>query len=732
MLVCHDQRTGTGCGAVNQDNAQFCKQCGRALRFAVQLHNPGEVIGAYRIVRVIGHGGFGAVYEAQETAASARTVALKETFDPDQIQSYQAEFAVLARLQHPHLPRYDNVFTAGGNGYLVMELVPGQSLEEVLKKQGGPLLEAQVLGYALQLCDALAYLHRQTPTILHRDIKPANVRLTPEGLIKLVDFGLVKEGGGTTRHSRRAVTPPYAPPEQWGIGGQHTDPRSDLYALGATLYHLLTGLEPPPATDRISVTPDPLLAPQYVNPSLSATVSDAIVQSMALAVNQRPADAAAFRRSLWGGGTPAPGNAGPRVSSSPPPPPSAPSAPTPTAAKISPAPFPIVQLPPPKQPSRSTGWLWWLLVPGAIAAVIGYIFLSQNATPGPTTGMSYPDTCGGEIVYGQALYGEIPTRGNCSYTFAGQAGDTVDIHMTRQGDGFDPFLQLLDENGDVLVADDDSAGDLNSWIAAYVLPANGVYMISVQDLNFAAGGPFELSLARADVVVTDSAGVPYVYVPAGEFLMGSPDGVGDDDEHPQHTVYLDAFWIMQTEVTNAQYTKCVTAGACSAPNNSRWQDAAYADHPVTDVNWNQATEYAQWVGGRLPTEAEWEKAARGTDGRTYPWGEEQPDQSLANCCDFVNDITPVGSYPAGVGPYGALDMAGNVWEWTADWYASNYYSWSSVQNPTGPDSGVLRVLRGGAFWVDASPVRVAYRLRYSPYVRYRDLGFRVASSSPGS
>ena len=162
MFVCHDQRNGTGCGAVNQDNAQFCKQCGRALRFALQLHNAGEVIGAYRIVRVIGHGGFGAVYEAQEMA-TGQTVALKETFDPDQIQSYQAEFAVLARLQHPHLPRYDNVFTAGGNGYLVMELVmelvPGQSLEEVLKKQGGPLLEAQVLGYALQLCDALAYLN---------------------------------------------------------------------------------------------------------------------------------------------------------------------------------------------------------------------------------------------------------------------------------------------------------------------------------------------------------------------------------------------------------------------------------------------------------------------------------------------------------------------------------------------------------------------------------------------
>lgn len=223
----------------------------------------------------------------------------------------------------------------------------------------------------------------------------------------------------------------------------------------------------------------------------------------------------------------------------------------------------------------------------------------------------------------------------------------------------------------------------------------------------------------------------YIPVPAGEFLMGSPSGVGQDDEHQQHTVYLDAFWIMQTEVTNAQYAKCVAAGACSAPDNSRWQDAAYADHPVTHVDWNQASAYAQWAGGRLPTEAEWEKAARGTDGRTYPWGEETPSATLANCCDFVNDTTPVGSYPAGASPYGALDMAGNVWEWTADWYDGSYYSRSPAQNPTGPDNGSTRVLRSGSFYNDATVVRVAFRLWNDPDYRLRSNGFRVASSSPG-
>jgi len=205
MLICQDQRTGTGCSTENKDGAQFCRQCGRPLHFALQLRNPGDPVGAYCIVGVIGHGGFGAVYLAEDAQHPGRRIALKETFNPDQIQSYQAEFAVLAQLQHPNLPRYYNVFEADGNGYLVMEYVPGQSLEEVLNKQGGPLLETQVMGYLLQICDALACLHSHNPPIIHRDIKPANVRLTPEGLIKLVDFGLVKEGSGATRVSRRGV-----------------------------------------------------------------------------------------------------------------------------------------------------------------------------------------------------------------------------------------------------------------------------------------------------------------------------------------------------------------------------------------------------------------------------------------------------------------------------------------------------------------------------------------------
>jgi len=565
MLICLDQRTGTGCTTENKDGAQFCRQCGRPLRFALQLRNPGDVVGAYRVVSVIGHGGFGAVYLAEALQQPGQRVALKETFDPDQIQSYQAEFAVLARLQHPHLPRYHTVFEADGNGYLVMEYVPGQSLQEVLDRQQGPLLEAQVLGYAIQLCDALAFLHSQNPPLVHRDIKPANVRLTPEGLIKLVDFGLVKEGSGATRSSRRGVTPAYAPPEQWGLGGQHTDPRSDIYALGATLYHLLTGQEPPAATDRISATPDPLAAPRTVNRSISDAVAGAVTGAMAMPIMQRPVDAQAMKRLLLQQG-------------------------------VAPVQAPAVHPPAPSAPRPAP----------------------QEPTPAIT------------------------------------------------------------------------------------------------------------------VTVREFQGIRFAYVPAGEFWMGS-DKVLDpqalEAERPQHKVFLDGFWIAVTPVTNAQYGRGVAAGKCKPPTSRRWQDHVYAEHPVTHIDWESARAFASWMGGRLPTEAEWEKAARGTDRRIYPWGNEAPDRNRCNYNRYVDGTTPVGGYPSGASPYGVLDMAGNVWEWTADWYADHYYSSSPVTNPQGPVKGTNRVLRGGSYIRGAQCVRCSYRYGDSPAIRDDCVGFRIVVSN---
>jgi formylglycine-generating enzyme required for sulfatase activity len=229
-----------------------------------------------------------------------------------------------------------------------------------------------------------------------------------------------------------------------------------------------------------------------------------------------------------------------------------------------------------------------------------------------------------------------------------------------------------------------------------------------------------------------------VFVPAGEFIMGSPQGEGGDDERPQREVYLDAFYIGKYEVTNAEYKECVDARRCNPPSqissstrDSYYGNPEYDNYPVIYVSWDDVQAYCDWKDVRLPTEAEWEKAARGTDGREYPWGNETPDETKLNYADNVGDTTEVGSYPDGASPYGVMDMAGNVWEWVADWYDADYYREPPERNPQGPDSGEYRVLRGGSWRYGRSSVRCAYRNRYNPDYRNLSIGFRVAAS-PGS
>jgi formylglycine-generating enzyme required for sulfatase activity len=276
----------------------------------------------------------------------------------------------------------------------------------------------------------------------------------------------------------------------------------------------------------------------------------------------------------------------------------------------------------------------------------------------------------------------------------------------------------------------------------------------------------ELGPSLSDTWIRSTDGMVMVYVPAGEFQMGSTDAQVDaalemcnaqiggcerawyETEQPAHAVALDGFWLDQTEVTNDQYHLCVSAGGCEPPTVASsetrtvyYDDSAYGDYPVIYMTWHQADAYCEWAGVRLPTEAEWEYAARGPEHHTYPWGDEYDGTRLNSChasCrhrwadltfdDSHTDTAPVGSFPSGASWCGALDMAGNAFEWVADWFAE--FSPERQVNPTGPPTGELRVLRGDAADGNWATSRCAARHGNRPDTLYQYLGFRCASTSP--
>jgi serine/threonine-protein kinase len=221
-------------------------------------------------------------------------------------------------------------------------------------------------------------------------------------------------------------------------------------------------------------------------------------------------------------------------------------------------------------------------------------------------------------------------------------------------------------------------------------------------------------------------------IPAGDFLMGSTgaDKMAWDDEKPQFSVHLPEYRIGLTPVTNRQYQQFVEATGHRVPDH--WKDgripSGKADHPVVGITWHDAQAFCTWAEVRLPTEAEWEKAARGTDGRIWPWGNNAPTDEHCNFNRSVSDTTPVGNYQPGASPYGVLDMAGNVWEWTSTLYKG--YPYKSDDGREDPKASGTRVLRGGAFYNDENFVRCAFRYNIDPTFRYYGVGFRVVS--PGS
>lgn len=278
----------------------------------------GEVLrGRYKIRERIGQGGAGSIYLADDLRLEGRLCALKEVeYDrnlPDNIreearQQFLREATILARLDHPNLPKVSDVFSSGPRDYLVMDYVPGDDLRTTMQEARRNkifLPEKQVLGWAAQLMDALTYMHSQEPPIVHRDIKPSNLKITPAGLLKLVDFGLVKlltpDEEITITVIQGQGTALYTPLEQYGSDDTHTDARSDIYSFGATLYHLLTN-EPPADARRRFIQPSSLTPPREINSGISGRTEKAILWAMSLHPDERPDSIQSLRDFLFGTG----------------------------------------------------------------------------------------------------------------------------------------------------------------------------------------------------------------------------------------------------------------------------------------------------------------------------------------------------------------------------------------------------------------------------------------------
>jgi eukaryotic-like serine/threonine-protein kinase len=631
----------------------------------------------YRIEAKLGEGGMGAVYRAYDLSLQTPCVVKEMLLVGDARQAagaaaqFQREASTLANLRHPNLPVVTNYFQESGAYYLVMDFVEGCSLDELIPPNGLP--EAGVLAYANQLLGVLEYIHSKG--VLHRDIKPANIIIQPDGKAILVDFGLVKvlsEGLLSKSILHGLGTPEYAPPEQAGTGG--TDQRSDLYALGATLYHALTGQPPLPAGDRTAGATLPAL--RQLNPSISPNTERVVLTALNLNRAQRYPSATAMCADLIN-----------QIPAALPP-----SAPSQTV---------------PLHPVGNGGTPAWVL---PLVVVLGLAIL---------------------VLLGVIAVRELTTAsGAVSAPTATSAANGVDLQNTVT-----PALPAATSRP----------------------PAN-------TPTSTFTPTPDPLKITLAPNVVME-----FVRVSAGNFLMGSTDSdtYASDNEKPQHTVSLEEYLIGKYEVTNAQFAAFVQAtgykttaeqqGSGWSYTGSEWKDIAGADwrhphgpnsdiqtrqnHPVVLISWDDAVAFCQWVTqvtGRnvqLPTETQWEKAARGTDGRIYLWGNQTPDSSRLNYNMNVKDTTPVGQYsPAGDSPYGAADMAGNVWEWVADWYNETEYktrtaSGSGVREPIGPTSGQYRVLRGGSWFNGQEGARAAGRYGYSPDFRVDLVGFRVVARS---
>jgi formylglycine-generating enzyme required for sulfatase activity/serine/threonine protein kinase len=670
----------------------------------------GQVLdGKYRIDTLLGQGGMGAVYRAthilMDHQCAVKVLHSSMLADPSSIPRFQREARAAARIRHQNaIAVNDFGITSDNVVYLVMEFFPGHSLREMIRA-GVVFTPERTAKIIDRVAAALDAAHQQG--IIHRDVKPDNVMLRElpngEDEVKVLDFGIAKMVDQQSLSESLTITgtiigtPHYLSPEQCRAATD-LDARSDLYSLAVVTYEMLTGVVPFVAGTPIAVAmmhisdPPPTLVDKV--PGISPEAESVIHRAMAKKREDRQPSVIEFGREFFeavmgyspareGGGTSLIGGRQGYPSSGG---------------------YPLAQRGVSTGETDAPGRGTVAITPGSSTG--------QTTMPTPPGGFR-PGTGTGQRAVSDGVPTPSSITGSNTVVSGSISTNTPNTVMYAPGAVGGPAV--------VPAPTPPSHRFLIAAVAAVLLAA-------VAGLVAWASGAFTPKRTEIPVVlappVDPKTTIPtgMVYIPGGTFQMGRDSG--DAYEGPVHTVTVKPFYLDKTEVTNKQYAEFVQATGYAPPTD--WVNGSYkvgtGDLPVVNVEWKDARAYAEWAKKRLPKEEEWEFAARGTDGRLYPWGNEWVSGNAYTKESKLTTLQPVGSAANGASPFGVLDMSGNVWEWCEDNFRPYVGSTAEAKDPT------YKIIRGGSLGDDKTKAMTTYRNWVPPEQRYEALGFRCARS----
>jgi formylglycine-generating enzyme required for sulfatase activity/serine/threonine protein kinase len=733
--------------------------------------------GRYALYGEIASGGMATVHigRLMGTAGFSRTVAIKRLLpqlarDPDFVSMFMDEARLVARIRHPNVVPTLDVLAADGQLLLVMEYVHGESLARLLRairtetKRVPPRIASSIVSGLLH---GLHAAHEATSEegaplgIVHRDVSPQNVLVGTDGVSRVLDFGIAKAIGRaqTTREGNVKGKFAYMAPEQ--MSGAPVSRKTDVYAAAVVLWETLTGERLFDADSEAQlalrvmkgVTRPPSLSAIDVSPALDAVTMRGLAKDpahryasareMALALESAMPPATAMEVGAWVESV-----AGPALST--------------RARAVS-------------EVEKASS-----LRPPDVAELISQLDVSPKPvdprTARPASPSGTPPVAVASTVRMPPLASSTPPPVNTQPSARGRrsgAGIVVALLATATtAAALAAVAYVVVARTHLLRSHDEVAAETTAAAVSGPGAAGAASAGGPGAGPGASASPNASAASAASVAATGPASCPegMVSIPGGKFFMGADDG--SSTERPAHKVVLAPYCLDKFEVTTADYKQCSDGGDCKrASTTNEWDGIADHDreaydplcnirdsdakgkHPINCVDWQMATDYCHAHGARLPTEAEWEFAARGPDGRRYPWGDEEPSGGRINACgaecvawgkahgvkltamyksnDAFPATAPVGSFPDGKSRYGVYDVVGNVWEWVEDWYGP-YGSTSSDKpphDPSGPAEGTMRVIRGGGFNnSDSACVRPSFRFKQAPASRTYATGFRCAKS----